>query len=101
MGLSERRKGSRAESEFVTILKAVDPMARKVPLSGAVEGYEGDVIGLGLCWSVKRRKKLPVTWEKWLGGMDALACREDRGQWYVYMPLRTLLELLQERGEAS
>ena len=91
MSKSQRRKGQEREREFARAIGG-----RRVPLSGASEGYPGDVVGLGLTWEVKVRadgngfKQL----YGWLEGVDALAVRADRRGWLVVLPLEVLLALI-------
>ena len=50
MSNSQRRKGAEAERDFARQIGGV-----KVPLSGALPGFPGDVNGLGLIWEIKVR----------------------------------------------
>jgi Holliday junction resolvase len=89
MGKSQREKGARTEREFA---KRIDGI--RVPLSGAVQGYKGDVVGAGLTWECKARKDGFKTLYGWLekGQADALAIKADRKEWLVVMPLDKFLE---------
>lgn len=83
MGKRSRDKGSRTEREFAKLIGG-----QRVPLSGAMTGYKGDVIGLGMTWECKARKDGFKTLYKWLDGEnDALAVKADRKEWLVVMPL--------------
>lgn len=86
MGKSQRDKGSRREREFAKLIEG-----RKVPLSGAMEGYSNDVEGMGLKWEVKARKNGFKTIYDWLNDTrekpDALALKADRKEWLVVMTL--------------
>jgi hypothetical protein len=86
VGKKSRDKGYRGEHEWVQELLGMGIQAWRVPLSGAVRGFEGDVVAklsMGdVTWSVKRRKKLP----KWLKELPA-AIREDYGDWIILLPL--------------
>jgi len=89
MGKSQREKGARVELAFA---KAIG--GKKVPLSGAVEGYEGDVVALGLTWQVKARKGgFKLIYDS-LKGHDALAIKQDYRDFLVVMPVETLLNLI-------
>lgn len=44
VGMMSRRKGALFEQQIVRDLKAAGFVARRVPLSGAAEGYKGDVV---------------------------------------------------------
>ena len=89
MGAKERRKGYEGERSFA---KAVG--GQRMPLSGAVKGFEGDVRGIGLIWQVKVRANGVKRLYDWLKGHDALAIRSDRHEWLAVLPLDTLLNLL-------
>jgi len=89
MGASQRRKGAVGELAFAKAIGGV-----KVPLSGAVEGYEGDVVAMGLKWQVKVRGNGFKSLYEWLKGHDALGLRADRHGWLVVMPVETLWKLL-------
>lgn len=90
-GRRSKRKGSDAEREFAKLIGG-----RRIPLSGAVDGFKGDVQGLGLTWEVKRRGEGFNRIYGWLegDGIDALAIRADRKPWLVVMEVDTLLRLL-------
>ena len=96
MGKSQRTKGANGEREFAQLIGG-----KRVPLSGAAEGFDNDVIGLGLRWEVKRRAKGAfATFYKWLAGNeneappDALAVRADRQNWLVVIPLERFKEMV-------
>lgn len=91
MGKASRDKGGRGEREFAKLIGG-----RRVPLSGSMGGdFSGDVIGLGIKWECKRRKEGFKQLDKWLDGVDAVAFRADRDEWKVWIPLKTLLYLLE------
>ena len=97
-GARPRRKGIDAELAFA---KAVG--GKRVPLSGAVTGYPGDVKALGLTWEVKQRKNAGG-WKQlaeWLKGRDALALKQPYHEWLVVIPLETFLNLLDSRESVS
>lgn len=90
-GKGVREKGKRGERELVRILREEGIEARRVPLSGSVEGYEGDVVlQLGdrqLVGEVKLRKDGFKSLYRWLKGKDLLFIRSDRHEWLVVMRL--------------
>jgi len=92
-GRKSRRKGQRRERELAKLIGG-----RRIPLSGAQEGFENDVQGLGLNWEVKARKNGFQTLYKWLEDErekpDALALKADRKDWLVVMKLEKLMELM-------
>lgn len=103
-GRRSRSKGLRAERGFVELHRALGVDALRVPLSGAAEGFKGDLL-LGI-----RDRKLQaevkaratgsgfVTLEKWLGDNDALFLRRDRADALVVLPWSTWAWLV---GESS
>src|SRR5690606_37313827 len=97
-GRSSKRKGSAAEREFASIIGGT-----RIPLSGAVSGFKGDVKGLGLTFEVKRRRDDFRRIYGWLEGegIDALAIRADRKPWLVVMEVDTLLKLLGKNEETT
>lgn len=92
-GRKSRDKGQRREREFAKLIEG-----RRIPLSGAQEGFENDVQGLSLNWEVKARKNGFQTLYKWLEDErekpDALALKADRKDWLVVMKLSTFMELM-------
>lgn len=111
-GKMAKRKGYKAEHELEKIL----PNAKRVPLSGALDGYELSndlkmiVNGVDKRIEVKHRKSVPVSCYKWLGiknncGVRTLAydvdnppnyliMRKDNMPWLVVMPLDEFLLLI-------
>lgn len=94
MGKSQRDKGARGEREFARLTGG-----KRVPLSGAVDGYGNDVeLPNGMLAEVKRRKggfKQLYDWvlderEK----PDIVALRTDGMPWLVTMKLDTFLQLM-------
>lgn len=92
MAAKSRRKGYESERELVLILNAAGHEARRVPLSGAQEGYPGDLIVDGQRWEVKRRAAGFKQIYEWLGDNAVLAIRADRREWLVVMTLRDWLK---------
>jgi hypothetical protein len=74
--------------------------ARRVPLSGSVDGFEGDVIVQlhdgEIRGEVKARKRGAgfVTIERWLGDSAALFLRRDNARPIVVVPWETWARLL-------
>src|SRR5690606_8963393 len=62
-GRRSKRKGSSAEREFAKLIGG-----HRIPLSGSVSGFKGDVKGLGLTWEVKRRREAFSRIYGWLEG---------------------------------
>lgn len=94
-GRKSRNKGQRREREFAKLIGGL-----RVPLSGAQEGFENDIEGLGLKWEVKARKDGFKTLYQWLGDErekpDALALKADRKPWLVVMTLEKFMEFVGE-----
>jgi hypothetical protein len=102
MGRASRDKGMRGEREFAELVAG-----RRVPLSGAQEGFGNDVevpTPMGtLRAEVKRRKSGFSTLYGWLEDErerpDIVAFRADRKPWLVAMPLETFLKLIGKDSE--
>jgi Holliday junction resolvase len=91
-------KGSGFEREVVAALRDGGLPAKRVPLSGAVEFYEGDVIvclnGKDHIIECKRRKAGFKTLYGWLGKNDFLAFRDDKCEPLILMRLSDFTALL-------
>jgi hypothetical protein len=96
-GRGPKIKGSEFEREIVNQLRAAGINARRVPLSGAVPGYEGDlrvaVGGLDRKAECKRRKRAFGTLSAHLGTNDFLFVRDDRSPALVVMTVETFIAL--------
>ena len=94
MGKSQRDKGQRREREFAELING-----KRVPLSGAQEGYSNDVIGLGMEWEVKSRKDGFKTLYDWVlderENPDAVAIKVDRKPWLVCMTLDQFKKIME------
>ena len=99
-GLRSRRKGARRELEIVHAHRAIGVAARKVPLSGAAEGWKGDLRiphGDTELWAeVKARANGEGfrTLERWIEGMQLLFLRRDRATPLVLLTWDTYVRLL-------
>jgi hypothetical protein len=78
MTSAAKRKGSGFEREVVEFLKAAGLPAKRVPLSGAMAEYKGDVMMGGYVIECKRRKAGFRTLYGWLGDNDFLVFRDDK-----------------------
>jgi hypothetical protein len=96
MGKKSRDKGGRCEREIVNLCKEMGLAAHRVPLSGAVAGYKGDIIVGDFRCEVKGRGKGQgfATIERWLGDFDVLFLRRDRSSPLVLLPWSTWEKLL-------
>lgn len=104
MGRASRDKGMRGEREFAELVGG-----KRIPLSGAQNGFENDVLvpsPIGeLRAEVKRRKSGFSTLYGWLEDErerpDIVAFRADRKPWLVAMTLDVFLKLIgREQDEA-
>ena len=93
-------KGNTFEREIVNQLREADIPARRVPLSGAVSGYEGDlrvdIGGLERKGECKRRKRAFGTISTMLGANDFLCVRDDRSPALVVMSIEMFIALAKE-----
>ena len=104
-GKRSRDKGARSERALVNILRDAGLDAVRVPLSGACEGFKGDVIIRGLIevhdvsqreadfYNYPKRIESKVRANGWkliyryLEGNDALAIKSDGNPWLIVVPL--------------
>jgi Holliday junction resolvase len=95
VGAKSRRKGYRCEAEVVNLHRELGVEARRVPLSGACEGFKGDVEvgprGGCLGGEVKARANGSgfLLLEKWLGANDLLFVRRNHAAPLVILPWST------------
>ncbi len=87
-GKGVREKGKRGERELVRILRERGIEARRVPLSGSVEGYEGDiVVKLGDRELVAESSAVRMGSKACIGGLRAgISCSSDLidvGGWWL------------------
>ena len=84
----------------MNLCKAMGLDAHRVPLSGAVDGYAGDVIVAGLRAEVKARASGGgfVTLERWLGENDLLFLRRDRTTPLVVLPWSTWQKVMRRES---
>jgi len=98
MGRRERDKGIRAERALVNLLDAVGVYAHRVPLSGSMDGYKGDLLipqWFGdLPVEVKHRNDIADRLWQWMKGRAALFVKRDRRPWLVVMPLAAMVDLI-------
>jgi hypothetical protein len=109
MGKASRDKGGRRERQVVTLLRGLGLPARRVPLSGASEGFKGDVQfnlpddshTVHRHAEVKGRKAGAgfKTVLNWLGENDALFLIADRKEPVVVLPWDIFKELVEATKE--
>ena len=97
MSKMQRDKGNRVEREIVNFLKEKGIEAKRVPLSGAAEGFKGDIIIDGcLRAEVKARKDGFKQLYQWLEGNDYLFIKANRKKVLVVMTIDEFIKLLKE-----
>jgi hypothetical protein len=96
-GRAPRRKGVRAERALVRLLQAYGLAAARVPLSGAMAGYPGDLLlpllGVQRVVEVKVRRDGFKPLYDWLKNRDLLVIKADRLPPLVVIPLRLAAEV--------
>lgn len=96
-GKAPREKGNRLERLIVAILTAAGLDAKRVPLSGSMRGFKGDVVctilGQPLKIEAKSRRKGFEFIYNALGQNDCLVIKTDRSDPLIIMPLRRLANL--------
>lgn len=96
-GRKSSAKGARNERATVHLLKEMGIEAVRVPLSGAVAAFPGDVIatinGRRLRLECKCRSTGFATLYGWLAKVDALVVKADRRQPLVVLPLASFIEM--------
>lgn len=95
-----KNKGSRFEREIVELARSKGLAAKRVPLSGAAEGYPGDVQiraswGADWCLEAKWRGDGFRELYKWIEGKDGLVVRADHKEALLIVRLSAGLELFQ------
>ncbi len=101
MGKASRDKGALFEREVVNALKEHHLNAKRVPLSGAAEGFKGDVL-VDVHWQDKplkleckrRANGFGLIYDN-LGDNDAVVVRADRKPAVVCMSLEMFARLCQ------
>ena len=80
-GAGARRKGSAFEREIRQQIRAIGIECKRVPLSGAAQGFKGDLQLAGMTAECKRRKRSYSSLYQALeqgGGSDLLFVRDDQ-----------------------
>ena len=97
MGRMQKRKGSRVEREIVNYLKKHGISAKRVPLSGAAEGFKGDIlIDSNLKAEVKARKEGFKQIYNWLAGNNFLFIKANNKPTLVVMTIDEFIRLFKE-----
>ena len=104
-GKAARQKGDRTERLAVDILRSYGLDAYRVPLSGACEGFNADIVIRGIGQELKAECKCRgsgfTTLYKWLGAHDALVLKADRAEPLITMPLRAFAKLVGELNQSK
>lgn len=97
-GRASKVKGSGFEREIVLILREAGVEADRVPLSGAVMAFPGDVKlnlrGERVTAECKRRKSGFKTHYRWLGNNKVLFLRDDHCEALVLMRAKDFAKLV-------
>lgn len=95
MTSKSRNKGSRVEREIVHALNEAGIFAKRVPLSGAMEHYKGDIEIGPFKAEVKARKNGTgfKVLEGWMGDNDFLVLKRNNRQPMIVMDLETFLNI--------
>jgi Holliday junction resolvase len=106
-GKGARQKGDRFEREIDEYAQERGLSSRRMPLSGAVEGFENDVEIMDWKFECKRsRNAISAKLEKAFqtcrkrGGI-AVITRADRGDPMVYMDLGRFLDMMKQYKEVE
>ena len=100
-GAGARRKGSAFEREIRQQIRAIGIECKRVPLSGAAQGFKGDLQLAGMTAECKRRKRSYSSLYQALeqgGGSDLLFVRDDQRDSLVVMPFDTFASLCRWAG---
>jgi hypothetical protein len=95
MGKRSRDKGIREERVIRKIFNDAGIKCRRVPLSGACEGFKGDLIAEYGGDTVQIESKVRANGFRqvygWLEGNDLLVIKADRKEHLVVLPLKAYL----------
>lgn len=94
MSRRSRNKGYRAERNLVIELRRHGIRAVRVPLSGACEGFSGDLLVEGKTAEVKARHNGFRELYKWLENRDLLFLKADFKGYLVVLRLEDFIRLL-------
>jgi len=98
--MHSKNKGNSGEREIVSIAKSHNLTATRIPLSGSMQNFKGDVLIEGKIYGVKRWKRiLPKAVKEDLEKFTGCFIREDRGKWYVIIPAEYFFELVKKEAK--
>ncbi len=98
MGKFSRDKGARNERKLVNMIQSHGIDAKRVPLSGAADGFKGDII-MGQ-WTIEAKLRADGFKQiyDWIDGdSDLLVIGRDRSPPLAVLDLRDLLDILAGR----
>lgn len=98
MGKFSRDKGARNERKLVNLIQSHGIDAKRVPLSGAADGFKGDII-MGQ-WTIEAKLRADGFKQiyDWIDGdSDLLVIGRDRSPPLAVLDLRDLLDILAGR----
>ncbi len=101
MSKFSRDKGSREERAVVKYWRTqgmADDECLRVPLSGASQGFKGDVILRGYTGECKLRANGFKNIYKWLGDNDFLTIRSDNNERLYVLKESTLANFFDKKG---
>lgn len=104
MGKAQRDKGARFERECVSTFRAYGLTADRIPLSGAAEGFKGDIRLIdhnetALRVECKKRAAGQKQIREWIEDSDLLVLGADRQEALVVLRLKDFCELSAEAGQ--
>lgn len=101
MSRMQRDKGNRVEREIVKYLKENGLQAKRVPLSGAADGFKGDILIGNLKAEVKARKDGFKQIYNWLEDNDVLFLKANRKKVLAVIDIDFFIKLLKESDIAK
>ena len=103
-GKAPREKGNRLERLAADIMRSYGLDAKRIPLSGSMDGFKGDleltVLATILIGEAKSRAKDFSKLYQWLAANDFLVIKKDREEPLIVMDLRRFSRLLMELDDA-
>jgi hypothetical protein len=98
MGKAQRDKGYRGEYNLVQMFKENELDSKRVPLSGAAEGFKDDIRVEGYTGEVKVRGNGFKQIYDWLGEADILFIKADYKPYLAVVPIDLLIKLLKNQN---
>jgi hypothetical protein len=95
-----KQKGSRFEREIVHLAQEFMLEAKRVPLSGAAEGFKDDIIIDNMRYEAKSRASGFKQIYNWLEPCFGLFLRADYNEPLVVLRAKDFMEILQQNEKA-